>query len=288
MPFGKPKVFWFGANSSGLDSPATLALLARHAVSGYGWQTGHNNEAAGSIGLGEALQSAAVTHALDYFDFVGNNSTMVFQYRQIQVALRLFAQCAIAADNIDHNSFWLQQSGKICVASQPWGTSDPYWNFSNPEAANYWIDQVIGQLIKDTSLTTGRGAVFFDEVDQGECGYRAGSCDFSKFDALSLQTAKNAVFRRQVNAMNKAGIIPILSLDNRLRASSTGLPIGSPCALPEDDLAAALAGSTWVRFYENFPQSFWVPGGKDLSAAMVQNAILEAQLGIPNGIRIIS
>ena len=33
-PFaGRIKAFWFGANSSGLDSPATLALLAKHEVS---------------------------------------------------------------------------------------------------------------------------------------------------------------------------------------------------------------------------------------------------------------
>jgi hypothetical protein len=55
----------------------------------------------------------------------------------------------------------------------------------------------------------------------------------------------------------------------------------APCALPEDDVLAALAGTTWVRFYENWPQSFWVPGGPDLAAAMVANAILEGEGGVP-------
>ena len=37
---GRLKTFWFGANHTGLDSPKTLALMAKHSVAGYGWQTG--------------------------------------------------------------------------------------------------------------------------------------------------------------------------------------------------------------------------------------------------------
>ena len=37
---GKIKPFWFGANHTGLDSEATLALMSKHSVAGYGWQTG--------------------------------------------------------------------------------------------------------------------------------------------------------------------------------------------------------------------------------------------------------
>ena len=125
LPWGKPKAFWFGANATGLDSPDTLALLARHAVAGYGWQTGHTG--GGSVGVGEELQAQAAAHAVDYFDQVGNNSTMIFEYRQIQVALRLFAMCALAADNPQNNGFWMTDAqGSICTAGQPWGTSDPY------------------------------------------------------------------------------------------------------------------------------------------------------------------
>jgi hypothetical protein len=86
---------------------------------------------------------------------------------------------------------------------------------------------------------------------------------------------------RQAQALNAAGIIPIYSLDNRLTNSSAGLDAPLPCALPEDDLAAALKGQVWVRFYEAWPRTFWA-GGKDIEAAMVANAIEEAALGIPN------
>ena len=283
LPWGKPKVFWFGANASGLDSEDTLALLARHAVAGYGWQTGH--QGGGTPGVGEELQAAAATHLSDYLDAVGNNSTAIFEYRQIQVALRLFAQCAMAADDATKDAFWLHdaKTGELCLAGQPWGTADPYWNFSHAPAADYWVSAVIGELATDRALTSGRGAVFWDESDQGECGYRGGNCDFSAFPAAALQAAKNAVYARQAAAMNAAGIIPIFSLDNRFEASGTGTSAPAPCALPEDALAAALNATRWVRFYENWPQSFWVPGGKDLSAAMVSNVRALAQLALWQG-----
>lgn len=283
LPWGKPKVFWFGANASGLDSEDTLALLARHAVAGYGWQTGH--QGGGTPGVGEELQAAAATHLSDYLDAVGNNSTAIFEYRQIQVALRLFAQCAMAADDATKDAFWLHdaKTGELCLAGQPWGTADPYWNFSHAPAADYWVSAVIGELATDRALTSGRGAAFFDESDQGECGYRGGNCDFSAFPAAALQAAKNAVYARQAAAMNAAGIIPIFSLDNRFEASGAGTSAPAPCALPEDALAAALNATRWVRFYENWPQSFWVPGGKDLSAAMVSNVRALAQLALWQG-----
>ncbi len=36
-------------------------------------------------------------------------------------------------------------------------------NFTVAAAADYWVDVVIGELATDQALTTGRGAVFFDE-----------------------------------------------------------------------------------------------------------------------------
>ena len=162
LPWGKPKAFWFGANATGLDSRDTLALLARHAVAGYGWQTG-GGQSSGAIGQGDALQAAAATHLADYLDDVGNNATLIFEYRQVQVALRLFAQSAIAADNPANDNFWLHDasSGALCLAGQPWGSSDPYWNFSDAGAADFWVDKYIGQVCADKALA-GRGAVFFD------------------------------------------------------------------------------------------------------------------------------
>ena len=48
--------------------------------------------------------------------------------------------------------------------------------------------------------------------------------------------------------MNRAGLTPIFSLDNRFAASGAGTSQPAPCALPEDALAEALEGLSWARF----------------------------------------
>lgn len=204
------------------------------------------------------------------------------------MALRLFAASALAAADPANDAFWLHDAatGEICLAGQPWGTKDPFWNFSTPAAADYWVNTVIGELATESALTAGGGSVFFDEVDQGECGYRGSNCDFAQFNATALQAAKIATYGRQVRAMNAAGIVPILSLDNRLAASGAGTAAAPPCALPEDALVDELRGTLWARFYENWPETFWAPGGADLVVAMHQNAILEAAAGVPNVLHI--
>ncbi len=281
---GRIKTFWFGANHTGLDNEETLALMAKHSVAGYGWQTGGAEKyKKKSVGRGDAWGAAAVTRAADYMHAHGHDNVTVFEYRQIQVALRLFAQCAIAADNPANDDFWLHDvaTKELCVAMQPWGTSDPFWNFSSTNATDYWVDQVIGQLTTDDSLTDNApfSAVFFDEVDQGFCGYsRAKHCNFSLFDTAALQSASNAMLTKMVSSLNAAGITPILSMDNRMQATGDTLP----CAVSQDKSLVALNGTTWVRFYENWPSSFWHESGPDEFAAMISNAILEGEAGVPN------
>jgi len=306
------KPFWFGATHSGLDGDNVLTLMAKHSVAGYGWQTGGAaQDGTASVGRGDAWGAAAVSRAADFMHSHGADNVTVFQYRQIQVALRLFAQNAIAADDTHNDGFWLHDvdSGDLCVARQPWGTMDPFWNFSNASAVEYWLERTIGQLTTDDSLTDNApfSAVFFDEVDQGFCGYgvrpavgrapslgSSSNCNFSRFNATRLQASSNAMLGQMVAELNAAGITPILSMDNRMAASCDGLPStdpGSPCgteacAIAEDTLVAALKDATWVRFYENWPSSFWHPSGPDEFGAMVQNAILEGEANIPNVLHI--
>ena len=294
--FERLPVMWFGANVSGLDSAATLALIARHSIGVYGWQQGTGGLAPGqNLGDGDAYLSSAATHLSDYLDTlpsqVGANRTLVGVYRQIQVALRLFAAPRAAADSPAAASFWMRSGssagGEVCVADQPWGTSDPYWNFSAPGAADYWVQEVVGQVAAEAPA--GVRAVFFDESDQNFCSYWSvaqQNCGALPLPSLApMQAASNAVLARTASALNAAGIIPIFSMLNRMAASGEGIPGAPPlpCALPEDDCIAALAGRTWARFYENFPFSWWSedPQGPSQAAAFVANAILEGAAGVP-------
>ena len=294
--FERLPVMWFGANVSGLDNAATLALIARHSIGVYGWQQGTGALVPGqNLGDGDAYLSSAATHLSDYLDALpsqaGANRTLVGVYRQIQVALRLFAAPRAAADSPAADAFWMRSGGAadggVCVAGQPWGTSDPFFNFSVPAAADYWVEEVVGQVAAEAPA--GVRAVFFDESDQNFCSFWSvaqQNCGALPLASLApMQAASNAVLARTASALNAAGIIPIFSMLNRMAASGAGIPGAPPppCALPQDDTVAALAGRTWGRFYENFPFSWWSqdPQGPHQAAAFVENAILEGAAGVP-------
>jgi hypothetical protein len=279
-------VMWFGANTSGLDSAATLALIAKHRVGGYGWQQGTGNlSPADNLGRGEVHLVAAATHLSDYLTATGANRTLTFVYRQLQVALRLFATNELAADDPANDAFWLHDpaSGALCQAGQPWGTSDPFWNFSNPDALASWVANAVAEMASEAPA--GVQAVFIDETDQAYCGYwdsaQGGCASQPAAVQAGLQAANNVMLTQMTAALNDAGVIPLYSSDNRLNASSAGLNTGPPCRLPLDDTLTALDGLVWARFYENWPQTFWASDGADTQAAMIQNAILTGAAGVP-------
>ena len=266
--FDRLPVMWFGANVSGLDNPETLALIARHRIAVYGWQQGTGSLQPGqNLGDGDAYLASAATHLSDFLDAQpgqsGANRTLVGVYRQIQVALRLFAAPRAAADSPADAAFWMRDGGApggaVCLVDQPWGTADPYFNFSVAAAADYWVREVVGQVAAEAAA--GVRAVFFDESDQNYCSYWSvpqQNCGALPLESLApMQAAGNAVLAQTAAALNAAGVIPMFSMLNRMAASGAGIPGGPPppCALPEDASIAALAGRTWARFYENFPYS---------------------------------
>lgn len=150
--YDKLPALWFGANETGLDSADTLALVGKHALSGYGWQQGiqtHGNRHS------EIAQAEAATHARDYLDSVGNINTTLFVYRQIQKALGLFDVPRAAADNQNNAQYWLHDEndpsvicGTKATGQKPagWGTYDPYPNFTHPATRDWWMDDVIEEL----------------------------------------------------------------------------------------------------------------------------------------------
>jgi hypothetical protein len=274
------QVAWFGANATGLDITSTLALIAKHDVGMYGWQQ------AGNAAHGEAVLSATAAHLTDYLQSIKNNNTIVAVYRQTQVAISLFDINRIAFSDPSYNDIWLKNptTGDICTASQPWGTLDPYWNFSNPAAVDYWIQNDIAELQQEGKMGIITGA-FFDETDQGWCGYwnkNQGGCPPIPAETQAqLQQDTYTMYGTMVRNLNSAGIVPVISSDNRISASNANISAAMPCAIPEDALLTSLAGTAWTRFYENWPSSFWVPTGPDLDAGMIFNAILETAAGVP-------
>jgi hypothetical protein len=129
---------WFGANESGPNDQQTLELIGRHSLAIISW-----GQAIKPHGSRDAEQSEAeaAMQARGYLDSVGNNNTVIGVYRQIQIALGLFNISHSASLDPANAHFWLHQvdnASNICGMTpsmgdkpSPWGTWDPYWNFTN-------------------------------------------------------------------------------------------------------------------------------------------------------------
>ena len=279
-PFPAPAVtspwLFFGANGSGpADAPPFLALAARHALAGYGWQANAapSNYSHGEENLlGAARALAAAAPALP-----------IFIYRHFQMAWRLFDVQRAAADGSDRSLFLRNFDGAPgaaeCAQAVPGGGTSPLYAFSGASrgAGEFWVRRVVGELAAEPPLVA---AVFFDECDWSACGYsflRDGCANISDAFRARELNAKLPFLRATADALAKAGKWPIFSSKNLLAAAWAGLPDAArrPCVQPHDAFAAALRGADYARFYE-----FWMGQGADLDAATITNALLEGGGGV--------
>jgi hypothetical protein len=136
---------WFSANVSGANSRAELELLSKYDLAIISW----GQEMPGGSGKitrdSERAQAAAASAARRYLDSVGNNSTVLGVYRQIQIALGLFNVSHTAALDPKKRSFWLHQqdnASNICGMEpsegdkrSQWGTYDPFWCITTQNTA---------------------------------------------------------------------------------------------------------------------------------------------------------
>ena len=101
---------WFGANESGPNDLATLELIGRHSLAVVSWGQGIRPHGSRDEEKAEATAAAAMRR---YLDSVGNNSTVLGVYRQIQIALGLFNVSHDASLDPANKNFWLHQVGKF-------------------------------------------------------------------------------------------------------------------------------------------------------------------------------
>ena len=159
-----------------------------------------------NLGNGEVNQAAAATHLADYLAAKQKDQkdkTLVFTYRQNELALSMFERTLEANADPRNTEFWVRNplnESEPCAWEQPWGTHDHAWNFSNSRAADYWINEVVAEVAAQARW--GIGAVFFDETDQGYCGRWnqpgfALNCQQGLTNATirELQAGNNAVLR---------------------------------------------------------------------------------------------
>ena len=167
---------WFGQNRSGLDNASQMDLEAKHQIVGWGWQQNFDtvakytsNETTGtgrlcnktSCGINGTLYQQETSLAqmasrfAAYLEFSppdpAHQVQGTFVYRHMEVAEYYWSIAAAAFHNPGNAQMFLHnEQGKIC-----WKTNDmtgPFWNFSNPEAMDWFVDEIGGELTREADI----------------------------------------------------------------------------------------------------------------------------------------
>eukprot|EP01052_Picozoa_sp_SAG31_P032980 SAG31_NODE_3673_length_3999_cov_2.498974_1_plen_181_part_00 len=113
--------FFFGANQTGPEPPAELALIAKHQFAGWGWQQDVDVTPASDDGhfySEETASAQAATRLASYVEFSGaaKKTQGIFVYRHSQMALSWYTIQRAAYNNSANSDFWMRgNDGKICV-----------------------------------------------------------------------------------------------------------------------------------------------------------------------------
>ena len=266
--FARFPAFYFGAaEGSGVQSSQELAFVARHALSGWGWQEGHGAKAHGEM---EGQQAAARLRAIAPRNssaspdalFVYRQSESLFTYYDLMAAVDTNASLADSAQlHAPSNASQLcGGGGLLCYSEQPF--------------LDYWINTVGGEIAAELHVD----AVFYDGFDKLYSGNTLASIcpGFTPQSTAAALRAKVAATARQADLLNHHGRTPILSTYNSLTSTTHGFGGMALNGVSEDDYAKALAGKSYLRFYE-----VWMGHGAAGDAAQLANAIQETALGIP-------
>jgi hypothetical protein len=292
---------WFGASESGslYVSAAQRAQLAMYSLVGWGWQlaTHRTGFRHGETALAQAAASVAASSAAA----ASGNATApappaLFVYRHAQMAWRLFDVPRAADDaQAGGGALFLRNDdnspdGVQCRQRIPSPPSGPEANGTSPlfafagaggagvtGAGTFFAEEVVAAELAVEGAVQG---AFFDETDWSACGYsfaNDGCANISDAFRAADLAAKLPALRATVDALNAAGIAPVLSSKNLLARAWDGLAPNAtrPCVVPHDAYFNALSGAPYMRFYE-----FFAARGPDEDAATIMQIMIEAEAGI--------
>jgi hypothetical protein len=182
---------WFGANpTGGLGGPgennATLAIMAKHQLVGWGWQQGMYDIPC-SVSTGQQCATDAAATFANYTQRKGLPSVPSFPYRNMNAALLNFEDintclnCSVNWTTYPHNTqacglsdpataklrrewFLHDKAGRVCGARSGTPALQMTWRKSAPGALAYWRDVVAGWMAAHLGPSQ---AIFLDVVDNG-------------------------------------------------------------------------------------------------------------------------
>jgi len=247
---------WFGANPTGPvggpgESNATLEIMARHHLVGWGWQQGMYDIPC-SCSLAQQCGRDAAATFRNYTIKHHLSPTPTFTYRNMNAALLNFEDinhalncsvnwttypalqqaCGLSDPKVQtlrHEWFLHDRNGRICGSRSGTPSLQLTWRKSAPGALDYWRNYVTGGMSQHLA---GESAIFLDVVDNG-AGWRKvlntaqGNCTT---DAIDLKQWNKAMAMAEVEAT----IAAVHTIAAALRPLGLAVIINAGTRLTED------------------------------------------------------
>lgn len=240
--------------------------LAQFALVGWGWQQDNKNcsvDPGSSLACQRFEAEAGDRQAAAFSRFLSSNRSnrttasaveATFVYRHSQLALDWYAlDRAAVYSNTSTRSDWfiVDEHGRRCRELD----GGYHWNFSSAALRDYWVQQVIGEVVREgQSAAAGIRAVFLDEGDSTYCGYsfaKKTNCtnlpEFPLHIQAELYRGKLLALREAAELLNAHGMSPIISMHTHWHD-----PPHCSCALCFDEVVENLNNVSWLKFYEFF------------------------------------
>lgn len=310
--FSNFPALYFGSNETGLESSAELKFIARHQLSGWGWQVeqcGDGRAQSGADGwcfgrhqqldkrcFGTGARCTNLTFdesqaslrdaklLQQVLSRSGGDTDAVFVYRQANLANWWYKVAGRDAFELHPEYFHAADNGQLC-----W-RDGPFWDFTASGATEYWLNTTVAELCAQAS-SGAISAVFFDGVDDASAVNKRGvnqsgvpftgnsNCSWGSYTKIATRAARLRMSQAQMAAftqgalhLNRCGIWPIYSMGNAMDPKVSPLR-GYPQTMEEELQPLLASGARWARFYE-----FWGWSAADYG---IRSALNLTRLGVP-------
>ena len=281
--FSSFPALFFGASPEGYESNSTMSLALKHQIVGWGWQ--QNNTGIPGTEEENLLKQAKYFDSFqskqtNNNDNINNMSTTVqskFVYRSGYAAAPYWNTSINMPNEIIYNpnysDFWMKDiynSDKNKQNNICWQGNQPIWNFTNESAINYYMDNVINQVINSYKNTTYINSIFFDMCDWISCdfdwikltnctGFVNTSNQLTINDKIKHGRAALELFYQITVKLNKYNIIPSISIRTLMNKTSVNgndknyMLNYTSCVISEEEWINKLNGLQWFRYQEYWP-----------------------------------
>jgi len=289
---------WFGANDTDWESEAQLAAIGKYSMAILGWQ--HLDPVANwtAVVYYQLAQAAIIKERhpdMPVFVYCGFGWAMGLNNASFPPIMSVMKDPV----NSPYRDFFLQSThgpvftntdcrqGHTTAAATGNRCTGYFWNMGNSSARDYFVTKLVTPL----AISPAIDGVFFDAVNYGydipevrpfglptlnvpDCTNKGGpGCE-----ALVAGTIDVAV--RTTKLLNAHGKVPMLA-----NPGSFHQPENQHIWLDEARLVKALAGTSWMTYYESMRAESILngcpTGGVTKGMCVLDNMLKESKIGLP-------